>query len=186
MVEHIVCSAVKQQRCLLCSAPFQSALTRLSGDFGRDKCRNPDFSLLEPVAHAPLLLADDFQVRVQRRQRIGPNPKIEGGRILDPVTLVAAPVPKLVRAELERHRLRLTRLERDALKSFELTHRSRIAAILLMDIQLRDLITGDRARVGHIDRHQDLLPDLHLLVTDPQVREGEAGIAQTKAKGKER
>src|ERR1019366_2829834 len=93
------------------------------------------------------------EVRVERRCRVSAHPDVEGIRVLDPLAHLRAPVAEFGRAEGEGDRLRLTRLECETLEALQFAHGTRVAAGLLMNVELHHLVTRNRARVGHVGRH---------------------------------
>src|ERR1039458_3309804 len=87
-------------------------------------------------APSPPLSTYHHEVRVERRRRVGAHPDVESIRVLDPLAHLRAPVAELGRAERESDGLCLAGLEREALEALQLAQRTRVAAGLLMDVEL--------------------------------------------------
>src|SRR5690349_344570 len=100
---------------------------------------------------------------MERCQRVGADPDVEGRCILKPPSGICAPVTKLIRAELEGNCLRLSRLESNALKALQLTPWTRITAIFLMDVELHHFIPGEGTAVRYIHSDSQRVADLHWL-----------------------
>src|SRR5262245_55347186 len=131
-------------------------------------------------------LADDRQLRVQLRLRVGSHPDVERLRLLDPLALERAPVAQLVGAEREAHRLRLARLQRQAPEALELAHRPRGASGALVDVELDDLVPRHRAAVRHVDGDGCGVAQLQLRRGELQVGKRERRVAQAVAERVER
>jgi hypothetical protein len=98
-------------------------------------------------------LTDYFQIRVERRKRVGANPNIERRCILNPATDICAPITQLIWTKAKRNLRCLTRLDGDALESLQLAHWARIASPSLVDVKLDHLITSNPASIGHIGNY---------------------------------
>src|ERR1019366_7796887 len=126
-------------------------------------------------ASCPPLSTYHRDVRVERRRRVGAHPHVEGFRVLYYLAHLRAPVAELGRAEREGDRLRLTGIEGQTLEPLQLAQRTRVAAGLLMNVELHHLVARDRAGVGHVGCHGPPTPPLHLRSCSLQVRDREGG-----------
>src|SRR6266403_3926322 len=125
---------------------------------------------------ARLLL--DLEAGVQRGFRIAADPNVEIGGFFHPIFLGSAPVPQLRRPERHVKCFLCVRCQGDALKTLQLTHRTRRAAIPLMHVKLCDLIRLQCSGVFHVEGNVDTLAGLDLRLADLEIGERERGIAQ--------
>lgn len=90
---------------------------------------------------------------------------------------------ELIRSQREFESFGFAWLKRNALKALEFADRPRGRTIALMNIDLRNGITGHRPSV--CDVHADFIrvADTHAVLAESQVSEFECGIAKTIAKG---
>src|SRR5215472_8097028 len=97
-------------------------------------------------------LLRDGEFRVKGGSRVFAGPYVERARLDYPVLRLRAPELELILAKREGQCLRFARLQGRALKSLELAHRARSRPVALVDVKLRDSVSGDRAGIGHINR----------------------------------
>jgi len=131
------------------------------------------------------LSADHREVRVERRQRVGADPDIEGLCLLDPLTGARAPV-----AELGRPRGKVIIFVSPGLsvtRSKPFSSRIDASCCRPSDgCRAARPRHHNRACVRHGGCHRHRAAHLHLGFGDLQVRDGEGCVAEAKAEGIER
>jgi hypothetical protein len=79
------------------------------------------------------------------------HPNIECAWLDRPLSCLGTPKLQLIFAQREMKSLSFTRLEGDALETFELAYRARGRAVSLMDVYLGDSVPCGRSGVCHVD-----------------------------------
>src|SRR6267142_2861281 len=137
-----------------CKSAATSASSRLAHPTISAATPTPATGLRERrTVDARLLL--DLEARVQRRFRIAADPNVEIGGFFHPIFLGSAPVAQLRRPERHVKCFFRVRRQGDALKTLQLTHRTRRAAIPLMHVKLRDFIRLQCSCVFHVEADLD-------------------------------
>src|SRR5712671_2332635 len=124
---------------------------------------------------ARLLL--DLEAGVQRRFRIAADPNVEIGGFFHPIFLGSAPVAQLRRPERHVKCFLCVRRQGDALKTLQLTHRTRRAAIPLMHVELGDFIRLQCSGIFHVEADVDAFARLDLRLADLEIGKRERRIA---------
>jgi len=78
---------------------------------------------------------------------VGADPDVEGGGVEDPILFGGAPVSELVFPEREMESFLFMGRKDDTLEAFQFANRARGAAVLLVNVELRDFISRDVAGV---------------------------------------
>jgi len=97
----------------------------------------------------PLFRHGEFSV--QRCGGIFPGPNVKRTRLDRPLFVLRTPKFQLVFTQGELNAFGFARLQSSSLETLELTYRPRSGTVALVNIDLRDGVARDRARIGDFD-----------------------------------